>query len=459
MQVPRHAFREYDIRGVADRDLADPLAGAVGRGLGAMLGGAAHARIVVGRDCRVSSPRLHAALVSGLVAAGVRVVDIGVGPTPLMYFAVHHFDADGGVMITGSHNPGDENGFKIMRGKASFFGAEIQALRERIEAGNLPEAPGGSVEERDASDAYVENVRKSFALPPIPFAVDAGNGAGGPLAMRCMRALGLSPEALYCEMDGAFPNHHPDPTVPKNLEALVARVRATGARVGLAYDGDADRLGAVDANGDIVWGDRLMILFSRALLAERPGAAILGEVKCSQTLYDDIAKRGGKPIMWKTGHSLIKTKMKEAGALLAGEMSGHIFFADRYFGFDDAIYASLRLLEILAADPRTIGEMLADVPRTFTTPELRVDCPDAVKFDVVRAITKRYAARGLEVIDVDGARVLFEKGPPPTWGLVRASNTGPILVMRFEAPSEDALGRVRAEVEAAVLEERAKSGA
>jgi phosphomannomutase/phosphoglucomutase len=454
MQVPRQIFREYDIRGVADRDLSDALARAIGRGIGTVLGHGK--RIVVGRDCRLSSPRLHAALVSGLVSAGARVLDIGVGPTPLMYFSVHHFDADGGVMITGSHNPGDENGFKIMRGKASFFGADIQHLRERIEKDDFVDAPGGAVEEHDPKPAYVDNVKKSFTLPKLDFVVDAGNGAGGPLAMACMRALGLEPDALYCEMDGNFPHHHPDPTVPKNLEALIERVKAKKARVGIAYDGDADRLGAVDSNGDVIWGDKLMILFSRALLKQRPGAAILGEVKCSQTLYDDIAKHGGKPIMWKTGHSLIKTKMKESGALLAGEMSGHLFFADRYFGFDDAIYASLRLLEILAADPRSIEEMLADVPATFTTPEIRVDCPDAVKFEVVRAITERYKSRGREVIDVDGARILFDKGPPPTWGLVRASNTGPILVMRFEAPSESLLRAVRAEVEGAVLEERKK---
>ncbi len=251
-----------------------------------------------------------------------------------------------------------------------------------------------------------------------------------------MQKLGLSPEALFCEMDGRFPNHHPDPTVPENLDALIdARRRRPALASGIAYDGDADRLGAVDANGEIVWGDKLMILFSRALLAEKPGAAILGEVKCSQTLYDDIAKHGGRPILWKTGHSLIKTKMKEEGALLAGEMSGHLFFADRYYGFDDAIYASLRLLEILASDPRSLSEMLADVPRTFATPEIRVDCPDALKFDVVAAVRKHYRDAGLPVVDIDGARISFGTEADPAWGLVRASNTGPILVMRFEATS------------------------
>jgi phosphomannomutase/phosphoglucomutase len=419
--------------------------------------GAPPLRIAVGRDCRLSSPRLHAALLEGLTAAGMHVMDIGIGPTPLLYFGVHHLNADGGVMITGSHNPGDENGFKMMRGKASFYGADIQALRALIEGDEFAPAAKGTTEVIDVSGAYVETMKEKFkSIKPIKVVVDAGNGSGGPLGIRTMKALGLSPEELYCEMDGTFPHHHPDPTVPKNVETLIDRVKKSGARVGIAYDGDADRLGAVDANGDIVWGDKLMIVFSRALLKDRPGAAILGEVKCSQTLYDDIAKHGGKPILWKTGHSLIKTKMKESGALLAGEMSGHLFFADRYFGYDDAIYASLRLLEILSNDSRSIGEMLKDVPTTYTTPELRADCPDAIKFDVVKAITARYKAKGLKVVDIDGARIQFGKEGEPSWGLVRASNTGPVLVMRFEATSEAERDRMRAEVEAAVREEREK---
>jgi phosphomannomutase/phosphoglucomutase len=274
-----------------------------------------------------------------------------------------------------------------------------------------------------------------------------------------MRALGLEPEALYCDMDGRFPNHHPDPTLPENVAELIARVHATGADVGIAYDGDADWLGAVDSRGEIIWGDRLLVAFGRAVLERHPGAAILGEVKCSQTLYDDIAKHGGNPIVWKTGHSLIKTKMKEEHALLAGEMSGHLFFADRYFGFDDGLYASFRLLEILVRTGKTLSEHLSDVPKTVTTPELRVDCPDAIKFDVVAAITDRYKKKGLPVLDIDGARVTFEQGAVPTWGLVRASNTGPILVMRFEAGTQAQLDAVRKDVEAAVAEERAKRGA
>lgn len=292
MTVPAHVFREYDIRGVADRDLEGDLAEGIGRGLGETLGGG---RIAVGRDCRLSGPRLHAALVRGLVKAGCTVIDIGVGPTPYLYFAVHHLNADGGVQITGSHNPGDENGFKMMKGKASFFGPDIQKLREKIEKAEYGEEKKGSVTEQDLGDAYVAAMKERFDFskaPKFSFVLDAGNGAGGPLGIRAMKAVGLEPDPLFCDMDGTFPNHHPDPTVEKNLEALRARVKETKAKVGLAYDGDADRLGAIDENGDVIWGDKLMILFSRALLAQKPGATIIGEVKCSQTLYDDIAKHG-----------------------------------------------------------------------------------------------------------------------------------------------------------------------
>ncbi len=458
MHVPSQIFREYDIRGVADRDLTDELVYALGLALATVLPAGPKKRVALARDCRVSGQRLHDALTRGLVDGGAHVIDAGVGPTPMLYFAVHHLEVDGGVMITGSHNPAEENGFKMMRGRASFFGADIQALRARIEAGDLPKTPGGKVESIDVNDDYVTAVTRDIERPdslgsPISVVLDAGNGAGGPLGLRCLRKIGVEPDALYCEMDGLFPNHHPDPTVPKNLDALVARVKETGARVGLAYDGDADRLGAVDANGDIVWGDKLMILFSRAVLEKNAGAAILGEVKCSQTLYDDIQKHGGRPIMWKTGHSLIKTKMKEEHALLAGEMSGHLFFADRYFGYDDAIYASLRLVELLSKSGKTMGELLADVPKTVSTPELRVDCPDDVKFELVRAVTAAFRARGNAVTDTDGARIGFGNA---AWGLVRASNTGPVLVMRFEATDEADLLRIRTDVEEVVATERAK---
>ena len=457
--VPRHVFREYDIRGVADRDLRSDFVTALGRAIGHTLSVGDRTRLAVGRDCRLSSERLFGALTQGLVEAGIDVIDIGVGPTPQLYFAVHHLGTDGGIMITGSHNPAEDNGFKIMRGKASFFGKDIQDLLALVLSDKAHKRATGSVEAIGVDDAYVAAITAKIAAPkePMKVIVDAGNGAGGPLALRCFERIGMSPEALFCDMDGRFPNHHPDPTVTKNLEALVDRVRKTGARVGIAYDGDADRLGAVDETGDVIWGDRLMILFSRALLAKTPGATILGEVKCSQTLYDDIAKHGGRPIMWKTGHSLIKTKMKEEKALLAGEMSGHLFFADRYFGYDDAIYASMRLVELLAADERPIREMLADVPRTFTTPELRVDCPDEVKFPLVAAVTARFKGMGHPVVEIDGARITFpSEGGAPAWGLVRASNTGPVLVLRFEAGSEAALAENRLAVESVVKEELAK---
>ena len=459
LTIPSHVFREYDIRGVADRDLQTDFVTALGRAIGHTLAAGDRTRIALGRDCRLSSERLFSALTRGLVEAGVNVVDIGVGPTPQLYFAVHHLDTDGGIMITGSHNPAEDNGFKTMRGKASFFGKDIQDLLALVQSGKAKAVGGGSIETVSVADAYVDALTSNIAAPtkPMKVVVDAGNGAGGPLALRAFERVGITPEALFCDMDGRFPNHHPDPTVAKNVEVLVDRVKKSGARVGIAYDGDADRLGAVDETGDIIWGDRLMILFSRALLAEKPGATILGEVKCSQTLYDDIIRHGGRPIMWKTGHSLIKTKMKEEKALLAGEMSGHLFFADRWFGFDDAIYASLRLIELLAKDGRPIREMLADVPKTFTTPELRVDCPDDVKFPLVAAITARFKSQGHPVVEIDGARITFPATDgAPAWGLVRASNTGPVLVLRFEAGTEAALAENRRAVEAAVREELGK---
>jgi phosphomannomutase/phosphoglucomutase len=457
MLVPAHVFREYDIRGVADRELSSDLIRAVGEAFAAaVLERAPQGKklvIAVGRDCRLSSSRLFEALSEGLTRAGADVVDIGVGPTPLLYFAVHHLDADGGVMITGSHNPGDENGLKMMRGKASFFGEDIRHLRDRVALPLPPPAAvRGSIRKNDVSDAYVTRLVEGIDLrgSGLRVVVDAGNGSAGPLGVAALKRAGLQPETLFCEMDGRFPNHHPDPTVVENLTALIAKVKETKSTVGIAWDGDGDRLGAIDASGDIVWGDKLMVLFSRDVLKQHPGAAILGEVKCSQTLYDDIEKHGGRPILWKTGHSNIKTKMKEEGALLAGEMSGHLFFADRYFGYDDGIYGALRLLQILAQSKQTMRELLADLPTTFVTPELRVDCPDDLKFEVVERVRDRYRKK-YEVIDVDGARILFGDG---AWGLVRASNTGPVLVLRFEARTQKRRDELRAEVETAVAEER-----
>jgi phosphomannomutase/phosphoglucomutase len=452
MTMNRQIFREYDIRGVADRDLGDGVARDIGRALGTVMAARGKRKIMVGHDCRLSSPRLRSALVEGLVETGRHVLQIETGPTPLLYFAVHHLDADGGVMVTGSHNPPEDNGFKILVGKGTLHGDEVRALADRIERKDFAREAGGSVDNIEVGSRYIAwmkgNVR--LARTDLKVVVDAGNGAGGPLALATMQALGLSPDALYCDMDGRFPNHHPDPTLPENVAELIKRVRDTGADVGIAYDGDADRLGAVDARGEIIWGDKLMVAFGRSVLMRHPGAAILGEVKCSQTLYDDIARHGGHPIMWKTGHSLIKAKMKESGALLAGEMSGHLFFADRYFGYDDAIYASLRLLEILAASSQGLAEMLADLPPTFVTPEIRVPCPDELKFKVVDAVLAHYRDSH-EVADVDGARINFGDG----WGLVRASNTQAVLVLRFEAATEARRDALRREVEEVVQRARA----
>jgi len=444
VDIPKHAFREYDIRGVADRDLSDDLVHGIGRALAAEIGGAT---IAVGRDCRTSSDRLFGALTDGLVKSGCQVVDIGVGPTPLLYFAAHHLGSDGAVMITGSHNPPEDNGFKMMRGKAALFGADIQSLRVRIEDSAYTSG-SGSIRTEDIEDAYIAAIKNASRLngTDLKFVVDAGNGSAGPLAMKTLGALGLSPEPLFCDMDGRFPNHHPDPTVEKNLVQLKERVAATKAQFGIAYDGDGDRIGVVDDDGGIVWGDKLLILFARQVLTEHPGAAVIGEVKCSETLFADIRKHGGRPIVSRTGHSLIKKRMKEEGALLAGEMSGHMFFADRYFGFDDAIYATLRLLEIVAAEGRSPRELLQNVPVTAATPEIRVECPDDVKFEVVERVLEHYRSTH-DVLDIDGARINFGDG---AWGLCRASNTGPVLVLRFEANTVERCDAIRAEVEAVV---------
>lgn len=447
-----HIFREYDIRGVADRDLTDDLARALGRALGTFQRRLGNDRLALGRDCRLSSDRLHDEVLRGLLESGCHVVDVGVVPTPLMYFAVFHLDLDGGVEITGSHNPPPENGFKMMKGKGSLFGEDILTLRRMIEENDFDLPGGGTVEKVDVLPAYLGFLRGNVhpAHTKLRVAIDAGNGAAGPTALAALTTLGFDPVALLCEMDGTFPVHHPDPTEPHSLELLRKTVLEQGLDLGIAFDGDGDRIGVIDARGDILWGDKLLTLLARDLLAHRPGAAIVGEVKCSQTLYDDIAKHGGRPILWKTGHSLIKTKMKEEGALLAGEMSGHVFFADRFYGFDDATYAACRLLELLSRRSQPLHELLADVPLTFVTPELRVDCPDDEKFAVVAKVRERFA-RDHEVITVDGARILFGDA---AWGLVRASNTQPVLVLRFEARTPERLSEIRGIVEAAVAEAR-----
>jgi phosphomannomutase/phosphoglucomutase len=448
-------FREYDIRGVVDRDLTEEAVERSGLALGTLLRRAGGRTAVVGRDCRISGERLAGRMIAALRRTGVDVVDLGVVPTPLTYFAAATLGVDGMCMVTGSHNPPDHNGLKVGLGANTLHGAAIQELGRLAEAGPF-ESGAGALRERDIVGPYRDHVAGNIRLGPrrLKVVVDAGNGTGGAVAVPLFRRLGLEVVPLFVEMDGRFPNHHPDPTVEANLRHLREKVGETGADVGIAYDGDADRVGAVDENGRILWGDQLMILFSRALLAEVPGATIVGEVKCSMTLYDDIAARGGRAIMWKAGHSLIKAKMKEEGALLAGEMSGHIFFGHRWFGFDDGIYSSARLLELLSRESRPLSALLADVPRTFSTPELRQECPEAKKFEVVRRAQEWFASR-YQAVTVDGVRVVFPDG----WGLVRASNTQPLLVLRFEARTAQRLAEIRALVEGKVREIQQELGA
>ena len=439
-------FREYDIRGVADRDLDDTTVRALGMAISEKLAG--KPVVVVGRDCRVTSPRLFHALTDGL-RVHAEVIDVGVVPSPVLYFAAHHLQPAAAVIITGSHNPPEDNGFKLMYGVDTLHGGAIAELRARVQAllGTPAPHPSHPMHSRDVIGPYLDFAAASLQLGPRRFkiAVDAGNGAGGPTAVALYRKLGFDVIGLYTDLDGTFPNHHPDPTQPENMRDLIARVTGEGAEVGLALDGDADRLGAVDGSGRILWGDQLMILLGREVLREVPGARFVGEVKCSQAMYDELDKAGGKTEMWKVGHSLIKARMKETGASLAGEMSGHLFFAHRWLGFDDGIYAGARLLEMLTRSGRTLAEHAADLPAMINTPEIRIDCDDDHKKRIVAAVADRLRADPAveSVIDIDGVRARFSGG----WGLVRASNTQPALVMRCEAGTAERLAEIRAIVE------------
>ncbi len=441
-------FREYDIRGIVGDHLTDETVATLGKAIGTFFRHNNAKRIAIGYDARVSSPGFCNLLTDGFTASGLDVVLVGMVPTPVLYHTVYTRDVDGGVMITGSHNPPDHNGFKICLGKGTLFGSQIQEIKDIAFSGTFSSG-SGSVETIAVLDEYCRDIVSGIKLGSrkIKAVIDAGNGMGGVTGVPVYRELGIEIVELFTEPDSSFPNHHPDPTVTENLEDTIRTVRENGADIGIAFDGDGDRIGVVDENGRIIWGDELMVLLSRSVLAENPGATIIAEVKCSQTLYDDIAKNGGNGIMWKAGHSLIKAKMKETHAALAGEMSGHIFFADRFYGFDDATYAGARVLEILSNTDKPLSELLADIPKTFSTPELRTDCPDETKFDVVAKVAEHFA-KTKEVITIDGARILFEHG----WGLVRASNTQAILVSRFEADSEEHLDQIRKEVENKVEE-------
>jgi len=435
-------FREYDIRGIAGKDMVEDDVILIGKGIGTYLRRHGNTDITVGRDCRTTSDSYSEKLIQGLTESGCNVVDIGVCSTPVGYFSIRHLKKEGSVQVTASHNPPEYNGFKICSGFDSVFGDQIQGILRIIQANDF-ETGSGQVEAFDIIPDYKAWLLENITVDnPLKVGIDAGNGTAGVTALPIIRHLGCEVHALYCDMDGTFPNHEADPTVLKNMEDLVALVREEKLDVGFGYDGDGDRIGVVDEQGNLVYGDKLMIIFAREILSRRPGSTFISEVKCSKTMYDDIEKHGGRAIMWKTGHSLIKKKMKEEEAVLAGEMSGHIFFADRYLGYDDAVYASCRLLEILSSTGKKLSELLADIPPTFSTPEIRVECPDHIKFDVVKKVTDYFRERH-DIIDIDGVRVLFPDG----WGLVRASNTQPALVLRFEAMSEERLSEIRQMVE------------
>jgi len=449
----RQIFREYDIRGTVDRDLSNDFAYLLGRAYGGMAREQDKSRIAIGHDCRISSPDYAMALARGIRDSGLKVFFCGMGPTPQLYFTIFHYELDGGIQVTGSHNPPDMNGFKICLGKKTLSGESIQNIFQRMSELNQSEFEtnaGGSIEDLEVQESYisylVDNVRPHIGAHKRKVVLDAGNGAGGPSGVAVLERLGFEVVPLFCEPDGNFPNHHPDPTEIENLGALISKVKEVGADVGIGFDGDADRIGAVDEQGRVIFGDMLLLLYGREILKDVPGATIIGDVKCSSQLFEQLSKAGAEAVMWKTGHSLIKQKLQETGGSLAGEMSGHIFFQHRYLGYDDALYAAARLMEILSNDSRTLSELLADVPPMFNTPEIRVDCPEEIKFLIAKEAQSAFSE--YKVNTIDGVRIEFERG----WGLVRASNTQPVLVMRFEAETEELLNEYQSLVESRVDE-------
>lgn len=441
---PRHIFREYDIRGIAGSDITEHAAYQLGKAFAAMLPADDPHPVVVGRDVRLSGPKLQQAAMNGLMDAGRSVIDIGIVPTPLAYFAVHQLETSGCLMVTASHNPAEYNGFKMMIGKSSLYGEDIQRLKKLV-GQSLPAAQvRGRKKLLDIVDDYIDFVVADCSLSrPLKVVIDAGNGPAGIVAAPLYSRLGCEVIELYCQPDGSFPNHHPDPTRKENMADLIVAVLEHKADIGIAFDGDGDRIGVVDEQGRMIWGDMLLLLLSRHLLKSHPGATIISEVKCSEHMYAGIREAGGHPIMWRTGHSPIKAKMKQTGALLAGEMSGHMFFADRFFGFDDAAYAGARVMQLLAESDQPMSQLLADVPQSASTPELRIPCRDERKFNLVQDAISHFSGLGYKIIDIDGMRIAFDDG----WGLLRASNTQPALVMRFEAPNAERLQQMREMIE------------
>ncbi len=436
MNVNPYIFREYDVRGLAEGDLTSDVARAVGRAFGTYVD--AGASVTVGRDVRLSSPRLNGEFSRGLIESGCHVVELGVVPTPVVYYARVKLGAGGSAVITGSHNPVEYNGFKLAKGELSLYGPEIQELRSTIQSGRFASGPGTASAYSMVSDYSREVLSGIRTGRPLRLGVDCGNGTTGPIVSALMDALGMDATVLFSEQDGRFPNHLPDPTVPAYVEDLRKLVLKEKLDLGIAYDGDGDRIGAVDDTGRVLWGDQLVSLFASDVLARHPGGTIIFDVKCSQGLEEHVRSLGGKPLMWRTGHSLIKRKLREEGALLAGEMSGHMFFADDYFGYDDAIYASLRLVSILSRADEPLSAMVDALPQYFSTPEMRLDCPEEIKFDLVERLKASFK-KEYEVIEIDGARIQFGDG----WGLVRASNTQPALVARFEAKSRERLDEIK----------------
>ena len=440
-------FREYDIRGVAGRDILDEDVVNIGKAYGSLLKTQNKNNISVGRDCRLTSQKFAQLFIDGIISTGCNVVDIGVCPTPVLYFSIQHLNLGGGAMVTASHNPPEYNGFKLLNGIDSIHSQGLQDIRVIIENQEFVQG-SGKVSKKDVITPYKDNILNNINIKhPIKIGIDSGNGTGGITALPVLKGLGCEVYDIYCDMDGRFPNHEADPTQKKNMLDLIELVKEKKLDLGVGYDGDADRIGVVDKNGEIIYGDQLMVVYAREILERDPGATFISEVKCSMVMYDDIKKHGGNAIMWKTGHSLIKKKMKEENAALAGEMSGHMFFKDRYLGFDDALYATCRLLEIMADTGQGVDELIQDLPRTFTTPELRVECPDEIKFKAVEKIVAHFKAKQ-NIIDIDGLRALYDDG----WGLVRASNTQPALVLRFEALSEKRLHEIQNEIESVLKE-------
>ncbi len=442
-------LREYDVRGIVGETLSQDDARALGRAFGTMAGETGATTICVGYDGRTTSPQMEAVVVEGLSQAGMAVKRVGLGPTPMLYFAIHHLRADGGIMITGSHNPPDHNGFKMMLGGKPFFGQDIQRLGEVAARGAFAdsgEAAETSMETVAVDEAYLDTLAASYDVTgegaKLKVAWDAGNGAAGEIMVRLTQRLAGTHILLNEIIDGSFPSHHPDPTVAENLVQLQDTVRREGCDLGIAFDGDGDRIGVIDGEGEILWGDQLMVALAREVLEDSPGATIIADVKASQVLFDEIARMGGTPLMGRTGHSLIKALMAETGAPLAGEMSGHIFFADRYFGYDDALYAAVRLLRVVARGDESLAVLRKRLPRVVNTPELRFDCADTRKFDVIEEVKGRLVAAGTEINDMDGVRVRTSDG----WWLLRASNTQAVLVARCESGEKEGLERLKADL-------------